>query len=274
MSKLPFMKFFPDNWLADCQVLSLAGRGAWQTIICKAWHPSTRGIVTLKLPALARLFGATIEQTERVIAELEESGVGDITHEGDTVTITCRRVVREWDERDKERTFLSQSGKKGASKRWGGHSPPNSPPNREAIGGANGEANSPPYGSPEARSQSPDNSIERGNPRKRGSEAEIPTWEAVRSYALGTIGLAEWKARDWFDEMEGGGWLDYSHRPIQNWKAVLNRVKTKWEADGRPKTPPTSRVGSGGGFNQQQPAPSTKRVSKWADQIKPTTQEQ
>lgn len=60
------------------------------------------------------------------------------------------------------------------------------------------------------------------------------------------IGLSEWKARDWFDEMEGCGWLDFQHRPVVRWQSILNRVKVKWEADGRPSTPPTNgKVQSG-----------------------------
>ena len=34
--------------------------------------------------------------------------------------------------------------------------------------------------------------------------------------------------------MEGCGWLDYNHRPIKSWQAVLARIREKWEADGRP----------------------------------------
>lgn len=59
------------------------------------------------------------------------------------------------------------------------------------------------------------------------------------------IGLAPWKAEDWFHEMEGGGWLDFNHRPVANWRSVLTRVRTKWEADGRPSAPP-SKNGSNG----------------------------
>ena len=69
---------------------------------------------------------------------------------------------------------------------------------------------------------------------------ELPSWEIVKARA-GTIGLAEWKARDWFDEMDGCGWLDYAKRPIQNWGSVMSRVKAKWEADGRPSGPPRAK---------------------------------
>lgn len=74
-----------------------------------------------------------------------------------------------------------------------------------------------------------------------GVSAGNPRIEEVLTHAI-LIGLAEWKARDWFDEMDGCGWLDFQHREIRNWKAVLNRVRTKWEADGRPTQPPTNNA--------------------------------
>jgi hypothetical protein len=75
---------------------------------------------------------------------------------------------------------------------------------------------------------------------ERAANAERPDLKEVLFEAQ-RMGLAEWKARDWFNEMEGCGWLDHVHRPIVAWRAVLARVKVKWEADGRPAQPP-SRV--------------------------------
>jgi hypothetical protein len=75
--------------------------------------------------------------------------------------------------------------------------------------------------------------------RAQAAFPEVPSWEAVRMEA-GRLGLAEWKARDWFDEMEGGGWLDHSRRPICKWQSVLARVCRKWDADGRPAGPATN----------------------------------
>ncbi len=51
------------------------------------------------------------------------------------------------------------------------------------------------------------------------------------------IGLAPWKASDWYHEMQGCGWLDHNQRPVRCWESILTRVKTKWEADGRPSQP-------------------------------------
>lgn len=81
--------------------------------------------------------------------------------------------------------------------------------------------------------------------REHGSFAERPSLEEVKFYAS-TIGLGAWKAEDWFQEMEGCGWLDFNKRPIAKWQAVLQRVRTKWEADGRPTTPPPARNGANG----------------------------
>ena len=84
------------------------------------------------------------------------------------------------------------------------------------------------------------------------------------------IGLAEWKARDWFDEMEGCGWLDHKGRRIQRWQSVLARVKTKWEADGRPAHPPSAlNYGGGAGNTASQLSPNTKAIllSKELDDI-------
>ncbi|HET7624388.1 MAG TPA: hypothetical protein VFM25_03915 [Verrucomicrobiae bacterium] len=84
----------------------------------------------------------------------------------------------------------------------------------------------------------PDTDSNSGSASSRVADAERPGVEEVLIEAQ-RIGLSEWKARDWFNEMEGCGWLDYNHRPIVSWRAVLTRVKVKWEADGRPSQPPS-----------------------------------
>lgn len=75
--------------------------------------------------------------------------------------------------------------------------------------------------------------------REESAPKHTPKLSDVLAYAF-QIGLSEWKATDWFNEMEGCGWLDFQHRKIDKWQAVIARVKVKWEADGRPAGPPTS----------------------------------
>lgn len=95
--------------------------------------------------------------------------------------------------------------------------------------------------------------------------AERPSLEEVKTAAK-FIGLAPWKAEDWFNEMEGGGWLDYNHRPVVNWRAVLNRVKAKWEAEGRPASPPSGKLNGKPGVANAAPriGPSLAAVQEYA----------
>lgn len=79
-----------------------------------------------------------------------------------------------------------------------------------------------------------------------------PGREEVLAHAA-HIGLAEWKALDWLDEMEGCGWIDYNHRPVMKWQSLLTRVCRKWEADGRPTAPPSAKPQVNGQSQHKRP---------------------
>ena len=68
------------------------------------------------------------------------------------------------------------------------------------------------------------------------SLAEIPTIDEVKAYAV-TIGLVEWKAVDWYQKQEALGWMMNNQR-IRKWQPLLTRLRTFWEADGKPLKPP------------------------------------
>jgi len=69
----------------------------------------------------------------------------------------------------------------------------------------------------------------------RHSFAEIPTINEVKAYAV-TIGLVEWKAVDWYQKQEAVGWM-MNNQPIRKWQPLLARMRTFWEADGKPLKP-------------------------------------
>lgn len=73
-------------------------------------------------------------------------------------------------------------------------------------------------------------------------EVEVPGWDTVK-LAAEKLGLPEWRAKDWFNEMEQCGWKDRQGREVMNWKAYLSRVKTWWERDGRQVNPPSTTNG-------------------------------
>ena len=68
------------------------------------------------------------------------------------------------------------------------------------------------------------------------SLAEIPSLDEVKAYSV-TIGLIEWKAVDWYQKQEALGWM-MNNQPIRKWQPLLTRLRTFWEADGKPLTPP------------------------------------
>ena len=100
--------------------------------------------------------------------------------------------------------------------------------------------------------------VEKHEPAR--SLAERPSLDEIKAYAA-QIGLAPWKAEDWFNEMEACGWLDFNHRPVAKWQPMLVRVKTKWEADGRPTAPPASKTSPAANGAQRGPSPFGPPIS-------------
>ena len=50
-------------------------------------------------------------------------------------------------------------------------------------------------------------------------------------------GDVEWKAVDWYHKQEALGWR-MNNQPIRRWQPLLTRLRTYWEADGKPLKPP------------------------------------
>lgn len=73
-------------------------------------------------------------------------------------------------------------------------------------------------------------------PTGASGSREIPDWPSV-AVAAQNLGLTEWRAREWFDEMETCGWIDKQSRPVRKWRPMLNRIFNYWVADGRPQKP-------------------------------------
>jgi len=120
--QLPYMKFFPTDFLADCDVLSVGARGAWHTFLCKAWLARSAS-VSLKPAQWSRVFGATnAEQAERLIAEIEECEVGDVIRDDSgRVTLISRRIERDLKEMGASSKKKSEAARKAAEARWAKH---------------------------------------------------------------------------------------------------------------------------------------------------------
>lgn len=96
MGKLPAFQFYPGDWIQDTRPISLSAKGAWIDLLCAMWHSQTRGRLSLPMIGYARLLGASVEQTEVVIAELIDMQICDNeTGCNGNVTLVNRRMERE-----------------------------------------------------------------------------------------------------------------------------------------------------------------------------------
>lgn len=96
MSKLPYMQFFPADWLRDTRCLSPVARGVWIDLICFLHDCEPRGSATLTLRAWASKLVVTQEVFLEAVKELVEMGVcNSVTVGHGSVTIESRRILRE-----------------------------------------------------------------------------------------------------------------------------------------------------------------------------------
>jgi hypothetical protein len=94
--KLPFLQFYPSDYLVDTRILSLSARGAWVDILCVLHGSSTRGTITFPVRGWSRIMGVSEAEFESAIQEIDSMKVGNVIRcsNGD-VTITCRRMLSE-----------------------------------------------------------------------------------------------------------------------------------------------------------------------------------
>lgn len=221
-SKPPAFRFYAADFVIGTATMTNAQTGSYVLLLCYQWD---NGSVPADPKQLAKIGRCSPKMAAEILASKFPQWE-DGQHRN-------RRLERE---RDKALSFSksqSEKGASGAKKRWQNDSrghPPAMP--RPSSGHSRNMASGVGVSTVVLNT-------ERTPSAADFPEADRPDENAVKFYAS-QIGLAEWKALDWLNEMKGCGWLDYQHRPIADWRAVLTRVKVKWESDGRPKQPPTN----------------------------------
>lgn len=102
MRKLPWMQFFPADYILDTQPLSLAARGAWMDILCLIWRSEPRGTLTHSSLIWSRLLRCSVEEFSSVVEELKNFKIAEVvTATNDVVMVSCRRMLREEKDRAK-----------------------------------------------------------------------------------------------------------------------------------------------------------------------------
>lgn len=97
MSRLPFMQFYPADWLQDTRALSPWARGIWIDLICALWVAPERGKLVWTFDAMENFTGYSEMEFAGVLSELQDTGTANVEIDNvkRCVTVMSRRIMRE-----------------------------------------------------------------------------------------------------------------------------------------------------------------------------------
>lgn len=129
MAKLPYMQFYPADWILDTQVLNLEAKGAWIDILCQLWISETPGVHTWNMREFTTLLRLNYdEEIEQMVSDLSRVAEVTLTDDDDQevknavdctwITVKSRRIVRDWESiRARKETHKKYNDKRTTQKR-------------------------------------------------------------------------------------------------------------------------------------------------------------
>jgi len=238
-AKLPFIQWYPADWIAATTMLSPATRGIWFDILNVMWQMDRAEKITGTLAEIARAGRCDAVQMRTAIDELTTFHVADITERNDKVTVVCRRFKKA----NAERVRIREAVKK--SRRNENVTPDIAEDRRHNIKTEN---------LPFSVSPEPEKS---GNPGKRTPEKIFFDYDGdARIHGITKQQLDLWKenfpAVDVDTELKSASaWLDGNRK---NRKTDVKRFLVNWlkrQQDRAPRVaaepPPSRRHGAGEG---------------------------
>jgi uncharacterized protein YdaU (DUF1376 family) len=247
MAELPYMQFYPTDWLADTRMLTASAKGVWIDTLADLWSAPERGLREASEREWARLWGVEPERVRDLLRELGK--VAGIRREGDRVTIYSRRIIREELERERSRNSKRAEDKREWAYResitckvpelfpaGSREVPGNFPPDSRRIPGER----------PETRDQIgklPSNARE-SEPTPPPPAQQIPTLDDVRRYAAAApVPISAECAVAFHDTQQAEGWITRNGHPIADWRAALRRYASRWNEIEKTKGPALSAAG-------------------------------
>lgn len=212
--KRPSFQFYPGDWLRDTALrsCSIMARGLWIDMICLMHEGTPYGHLKVNhkvilLPNLARMVGATLQEVEGCLTELESAGVFNRAEDG---TIYSRRMIRD----ESIRESRASGGKLGGN--------PNLKVNHKVEAKVNLHANLQPTPSSSSSSSS-------ALKEKERDFAEIPPMSRKEFDNLAEIRAVPKECADWFwNTHDARNWTDKSGQPIRKIEPLLMNAKANW----------------------------------------------
>jgi hypothetical protein len=105
-----------EAWLSSPEVmmLSLAGKGFWIQCLNIMAKSGKTGRIVAAIPNLARLINCTEQEVHSCLNEIKTAGTADVNDCDGVVTVTNRRMLREFTEREMANARVSKSRGKQA----------------------------------------------------------------------------------------------------------------------------------------------------------------
>lgn len=93
-NKMPYIQWYPADWIAATMMLSPATRGIWFDILNVMWQLDRAEKITGTVAELARAGRCDAVQMQTAIDELTAFHVADVTERNGIVTLVCRRFKK------------------------------------------------------------------------------------------------------------------------------------------------------------------------------------
>jgi hypothetical protein len=100
MAKMPFMKFYPQDYLYDTRILTLEERAVWMDLLCFLWNAPERGRMVGSVQDLAQMVGIEWLKFRTILEGLKRKNVLNLTESNEKLTLISRRMIREENERE------------------------------------------------------------------------------------------------------------------------------------------------------------------------------
>ncbi|MFA5321984.1 MAG: hypothetical protein WC373_04865 [Smithella sp.] len=202
MSKLPFIKFYPGDWLKDPQLsfCAPATRGVWIDLICAMHELGRVGELCGTAEQLARVTRCQPADFVQAITDLQTTGAADVTNRNGEITVRNRRMINEEKAR-KDGAFRQERFRHN--------------------GKSNGEIT--PYISEVRDQKSEVREDKEKNKRTTTTKFSKPLPSEVSEYAK-SIGF-NLDGQKFCDYYEAKGWV-IGKSPMKSWKAAVRTWKS------------------------------------------------
>jgi len=104
--KLPWMKFYPGDWILDMDRHPLEIEGAWIRICCHLHRSKTYGKLSMTLDEWADVLRVDKDKTKEILRYLCVTKIATSRTDNGNVTVECRRMIG--DDKDREQNKMRQ----------------------------------------------------------------------------------------------------------------------------------------------------------------------